>query len=144
MALLAMEQYGIALASLNRAFIRADSVSAIRRVLRTGKVAVWSPTRAVLGAKDIPCSWDVTGDSLAAWLAGRIGAGRLLLVKHVAPRADVVRASELAASGIVDPAFRHFLPVSGIEAFVSGPGEYAAAGLALDRGTMIGSRIDLR
>ena len=85
MALLAMDQYGCALASLGRRLIPAASATAIRRVLLDGGVPVWAATRMVLGAKDIPWSWDVTSDSLAAWLAGRIGAKRVLLVKHVEP-----------------------------------------------------------
>ena len=70
MALLAMDQYGCALASLERKLIPAASATAIRRVLLDGGVPVWSATRMVLGAEDIPWSWDVTSDSLAAWLAG--------------------------------------------------------------------------
>src|SRR5215471_9451529 len=92
MALLAMDQYGRALASLNAGLVLASSVSAIRRVLREGKVPVWSPTRMVLRANDVPCSWDVTADSLAVWLARRIGARRMLLVKHVEQVGDLVRA----------------------------------------------------
>ena len=33
---------------------------------------------------DLPASWDVTSDSIAAWVARRTGAGRLVLVKAVA------------------------------------------------------------
>ena len=37
---------------------------------------------------DIPWSWNVTSDSLAAWLAGELPASRLVLVKHEAARMD--------------------------------------------------------
>src|SRR5712671_4273419 len=67
MALLAMEQYGCALASLNGRFILADSPAAIRHALDAACVPVWMPSRMALAAKDIPCSWEVTSDSLAAW-----------------------------------------------------------------------------
>ena len=144
MALLAMDQYGCALASLGRRLIPAPSAAAIRRVLLDGGVPVWSATRMVLGAKDIPWSWDVTSDSLAAWLAGRIGAKRVLLVKHVEPSADLLRAEDLVARGIVDPAFPRFLGASGAEAFIAGTAEHAAATVAMRDGGTVGARIDLR
>jgi 5-(aminomethyl)-3-furanmethanol phosphate kinase len=143
MALLAMDQYGCALASLGRRLTPAASASAIRRVLLDGGVPVWSATRMVLGAKDIPWSWDVTSDSLAAWLAGRIGAKRVLLVKHVEPSADLLRAEDLVARGIIDPAFPRFLGASGAEAFIAGTTEHGAAAVAMRNGGMVGARIDL-
>ncbi len=119
-------------------------LSAIRNVLRKGKVAVWSPTRAVLMAKDIPWSWDVTADSLAAWLAKRIGAKRLLLVKQVAPPAAGTCARDLVARGIIDPAFVRFLPARGIEAAIAGPAEHKSVSAALARDIAIGRPISLR
>src|ERR671935_1882325 len=44
MALLAMEQYGRALVSVNGALAPASSLAAIRRLLSTRKVPVWAPT----------------------------------------------------------------------------------------------------
>src|SRR5882672_6796273 len=54
MALLAMEQYGCGLASLNRALVPADSLAMIREALAAEKVPVWMPARMALAAKDIP------------------------------------------------------------------------------------------
>ena len=51
MALLAMDQYGCALASLGAGLRLAASAAAIRRVLRDGGVAVWSATSMVRAAK---------------------------------------------------------------------------------------------
>jgi 5-(aminomethyl)-3-furanmethanol phosphate kinase len=144
MALLAMDQYGCALASLGERLAPAASAAAIRRILLDGGVPVWSATRMVLAARDIPWSWSVTSDSLAAWLAGRIGAKRLLLVKHVKPSADSLRAEDLVARGIVDPAFPRFLGASGAEAFIAGAVEHAAAAAAIRNGGMTGARIELR
>src|SRR5271165_1401385 len=79
MALLAMEQYGRTLVSLNGTLALASSAVAIRRLISAQKIPVWAPTRMVLGSIDIPRSWDVTSDSLAAWLARRLRAQRLLL-----------------------------------------------------------------
>jgi 5-(aminomethyl)-3-furanmethanol phosphate kinase len=144
MALLAMEQFGRALVSLNPKLALAASLAAIRSTLGAGKVPVWSPTKMVLGAKDIPCSWDVTADSLAVWVARRIGAHRLLLVKHGSALSDPVSAQDLVANGAVDPSFTRFLAGNGIEASIAGPDQHSGAVRALRRGSIVGTRIDLR
>jgi dihydroneopterin aldolase len=144
MALLAMDQYGYALANLGAELRLAASATAIRRVLLDGGVPVWLATRMVCAAKDIPWSWEVTSDSLAAWLAGRIGAKRVLLVKHLEPPPGPLRAQDLVVGGIVDPAFPRFLRASGAEASIAGPAEHAAAALAMRNGGRVGARIDLR
>ena len=135
MALLAMEQYAVALASLGSRFMLAGSIAAIRRALREDRVPIWSPVSMVLRAREIPPSWDITSDSLAAWLAGRIGASQLLLVKHGAAPAGAVNAAALAARGVVDPAFPRFLAASGVAAALVAAADHAAAGDAI-RGTV--------
>jgi dihydroneopterin aldolase len=146
MALLAMEQYGHALASLDARLEPADGVDAIRGTLRGGRVPVWLPARMALADAAIPQSWDVTSDSLAAWLAGRIGAGRLVLVKHVAAAAaaggaappvvtrQTVAAAELAALEVVDRAFADFLAGSGVPATILGAGDCALLGAVVAGG----------
>jgi hypothetical protein len=80
---------------------------------------------------------------LAAWLAGRIGAPRVLLVKHVEPSAGPLRAADLVADGVVDPAFPRFLRASGAQAFIAGPAGHAVAARALRNGGIVGSAIEL-
>ena len=126
MGLLAMEQYGCAIASLDERLTLADSPELIHQGLACGKVPVWLPTRMALGDGGIPESWDVTSDSLAAWLAGRIGAGRLLLVKHVSVKEKAALAGDLAAHDVVDRAFAKFLAKSGVPAFILGPDDHGA------------------
>src|SRR5271169_6473652 len=62
MALLAMEQYAIAIATLNRRFVVTDSRVGIHAALRAEQVPVWAPRRMLRAAPDIPASWDVTSD----------------------------------------------------------------------------------
>jgi 5-(aminomethyl)-3-furanmethanol phosphate kinase len=143
MALLAMEQYGCALASLGAGWRLAASAEAIRDVLREGGVPVWSPTPMLRDANDVPWSWDVTSDSLAAWLAGRIGAKRVLLVKQLEPSPGRLRAADLVADGIIDPAFPRFLRASGAQAFIAGPAGHAAAATAMRNGATVGAAIEL-
>jgi dihydroneopterin aldolase len=140
MGLLAMEQYGCAIESLHETVCLADSPDAIRRTLANGQIPVWLPLHMALDASDIPQSWDVTSDSLAAWLAGKIGAGRLLLVKRVELENRTACVSDLAVRDIVDKAFAHFLAASGVPAFILGPKDYGAVGRALC-GKPVGIRI---
>jgi len=143
MALLAMEQYAWALASLDATLAPADSVAGIRRALADGRVPVWCPVKMSLRAADIAWSWDVTSDSLAAWLCGRIGARHMLLVKHLAPPVDPIRADELVARAIVDPAFPRMLGAVDLEAYLAGPADHAAAAAAIRSGSRAGTRIVL-
>jgi dihydroneopterin aldolase len=140
MALLAMEQYGCAIKSRHEALSLADSLDSIRRGLADGKVPVWLPTRMVLSATDIPPSWEVTSDSLAAWLAGKIAAERLLLVKQVEPPHGTACAADLAERDIVDKAFANFHAASGVPAFILGPKGHGAVGRLLC-GEAVGARI---
>ena len=143
MALLAMEQYGRALASGRPRFKLASSAEEIHHVLADGGVPVWAPARMVLAAKNLPESWDLTSDSLAAWLAGVLGVSRLLLVKQVAGSLACCSAAELAAAGIVDLLFPRFLGASGAEAYIAGPAHHAVAAAAIRRSGPPGSRIAL-
>ena len=138
MALLAMEQYGCTLASGRKEFTLAASHAAIDRAVAAKQVPVWLPTHMVLAA-DIPASWEITSDSLAAWLATKLGARRLLLVKHVEAAAPAARVQDLVARGVVDPAFPRFLPAA-TPAFMLGPHDHAA--LAETSEQTIGMRID--
>jgi 5-(aminomethyl)-3-furanmethanol phosphate kinase len=140
MGLLAMEQYGCAIRSLHEKLSLAETLDSIRCGLVNGQVPVWLSSRMVLGANGIPQSWDVTSDSLAAWLAGEIGAERLLLVKHIEPACGTVRAADLVTRDIVDKAFANFLAASGATAFILGPNDHVAFTRSL-LGEPVGLRI---
>ena len=71
---------------------------------------IWAPERMVLSARAVPASWEVTSDSLAAWLTSQIGAARLLVVKScMVPEEMRGDAAALAAAGIVDASFPKFV-----------------------------------
>jgi dihydroneopterin aldolase len=141
MAILAMEQYACALASLDERLVLCESADAMQLALNQGRVPVWLPKQMVLAASGIPWSWDVTSDSLAAWLAGQTGAERLLLVKHGDWPAETMTAADLFARGAVDPAFTGFVAASRAATFVVGPADHARTAAALRAGTPIGTRI---
>jgi aspartokinase-like uncharacterized kinase len=133
MAMMAMTQYGCALQSLNPALRLAASRSAILRALKDGKVPVWSP-EPMARAAALPETWELTSDSLAAWLAGALGAGRLLLVKHGRFEGAALDAHHLAARGVVDPLFARYLKESGAQAWLAGPADSARLGQGLRGG----------
>ncbi|HXE24544.1 MAG TPA: aspartate kinase, partial [Roseiarcus sp.] len=94
MALMAMAQFGSALASLNPALKLTASRAAIRRTLKEGKVPVWSP-EPMAHAAQLPESWDLTSDSLAAWLAAIAAeAGSIVVVPGGGPFAEAVRKAQ--------------------------------------------------
>lgn len=144
MALLGMEQFGRALAGFDARLTLVDSLAALRRGLRDKKVPVWRPTRMTLDATDVPASWDVTSDSLAAWLAAKLRAERLVLMKQVTLPRDPVSADDLAARGIVDKAFPRFLARSGVAAAIIGPADHMAVAAALCDDPPIGTPIVVR
>lgn len=103
MAILAMHQFGLALQALEPGL----GVAETEAELRAAAAAVWLPWR-LAGRAAVDPSWDVTSDSLACWLATRLAADRLVLVKS-APVPDGARtAAELVASGLLDAAFAGF------------------------------------
>ncbi len=80
MAVLGMEQFGWLLSELIPGAVRCADLACARE-LSAGQVAVLLPAGVPLEA--LPASWEVTSDSIAAWVAGEVGAGRLVLVKEV-------------------------------------------------------------
>jgi aspartokinase-like uncharacterized kinase len=100
MALLAMEQYGTALADLEPRLTPARTPDAL---LAAPGPALWLPLPLAETA-DVEESWNVTSDSLAVWLAETLGAECAVLVKS-APLPDApTPVRMLAADGLVDPA----------------------------------------
>lgn len=107
MAILAMQQMAILLQALRPKWRIVSSVDEIADNFNQVDVQIWSPRISELDRAGVPADWDVTSDSLAAWLASRLEASDLLLVKAAAlPGAASVE--RLQALGIIDPAFHQF------------------------------------
>src|SRR5439155_8330146 len=51
--------------------------------IRTGRLNVLAPSAWLLRADPFPHSWDVTSDSIAAWVARALRTARLVLLKSV-------------------------------------------------------------
>ena len=81
LALLAMDQFGILLASMNPGLVTASSELELAERGWQHRGIVWLPSKMVLADTSIPQNWQVTSDSLSAWLANKLGAEQLILVK---------------------------------------------------------------
>lgn len=118
MALLAMDQYGLLLTHHAQGSILVTTVGDARAVAAAGLLPVLLPSAVLWGADSLPNSWDVTSDSLAAWLAGTLGVPHLVLVKSVDGLGPALTAAEAASRGLVDPYFPRALP-PGVEAWIT-------------------------
>jgi hypothetical protein len=104
MAVLAMAQTAHLLHALEPRLVLADEESGIRAALHSGHAALWLPFTVLRDAPDLLTSWDVTSDSLALWLARRLNAERLVVVKAGPVPSDLTIAA-LSATGTVDVRF---------------------------------------
>jgi aspartokinase-like uncharacterized kinase len=105
MAVLAMDQYAHLVTSrLATGALVADADETMA-ALGAARVPVLAVSRWLRDADPLPHSWEVTSDSIAAWVAGVVGARRLVLVKPpgTATRAAVDRYFDRALPAQVTP-----------------------------------------
>lgn len=124
LALFAMHQMANVIASRSRHFVPTATKEEIGMAGVNGLVPVWLPSKMAGADPAIPKSWDMTSDSLAAWLAGEVGAKDVALVKScvVDPAASL---DVLTTSGVVDPLFRGYVERLGLTWSVIGEGDDA-------------------
>ncbi len=103
MAILAMQQTALVCHSMQQDWPLLKSVSTLREK-EGADIRVWMPQIEELDQCGVEASWDVTSDSLAAWLAKQLGAQELLVVKSttIDPKLSL---SELQKAGVLDRAF---------------------------------------
>ena len=109
LAVLAMDQFGLLLVSLNPLLATAKTECEIDERTWQHRAIVWLPSHMVLADDSIAQSWDVTSDSLAAWLAKKLDAKQLVLVKSDKPSASQLCLKRLTEEGVVDEAFSEFI-----------------------------------
>ncbi|MGB9915521.1 MAG: delta 1-pyrroline-5-carboxylate synthetase [Candidatus Bathyarchaeales archaeon] len=83
MAILAMDQYGLALTQLIPNSVATYLLSEARHLVETRAVPIFLPSQLMFKEDPLENSWDVTSDSIAAYVASRLGAAKLLLVTDV-------------------------------------------------------------
>ena len=142
MALLAMDQLAWAVAGLRQGFTVGATEAELRDALERGSVAVWAPYASIAGRTDIEESWRLTSDSLALWLAARIGAARCYLIKSIArPKTPRLSARQLARDGVVDEAFADMLAETGTPTILLGRGDHDSFVASAAEGHSCGAEI---
>ena len=81
MAVLAMDQYAHLIASRMPAAALVVDRHGVMAALERERIPVLAPYQWMRDADPLPHSWEVTSDSISAWVAGEVGASRLVLVK---------------------------------------------------------------
>jgi aspartokinase-like uncharacterized kinase len=146
MAVLGMEQFAWLLSEL----IPGAERSAQPRA-GVGRATVLLP--GALALDRLPASWQVTSDSIAAWVAGQAGAGRLVLVKEVdglfaqwPAQGEPIARMTAAELGALRPAgVDAYLPTvladASFETWVISGRDPRRLTELLERGTSVGTRI---
>jgi aspartokinase-like uncharacterized kinase len=142
MALLAMDQLAWAVAGLRQGFEVGATEADLRAALDRGSVGVWAPYALIAERSDIEESWRLTSDSLALWLAARIGAQRCYLIKSIARQQTRLGAEQLARDGIVDAAFPAMLKDAGVPAVLLGRGDQEAFASGVADNAPCGAQIE--
>ena len=100
MAVLAMDQYAHLLASRLHSGIVISDREQICPARHQGRIPILAPSRWLTRDDPLPHSWEITSDSIAAWIAGQVDASRLVLVKPAGAE----------GTDLVDPYFQRLLP----------------------------------
>jgi aspartokinase-like uncharacterized kinase len=114
MAIGAMDQFAHMLCGIESGSIPCSTLQQIEAASAGRRLPVWLPGYLMRRDRQLPRCWDVTSDTIAAWLAGALGASCLLLVKSCDLASDLDDPEVLAGRGIVDPALPAFLSDSGL------------------------------
>jgi aspartokinase-like uncharacterized kinase len=116
MAILAMDQLArviaAELAGAQLIYLRNE----VDAVHHAGRIPVLAPHTWMRAADPLPHSWDITSDSIAAFIAGSLGASELILLKPVDGPVDA----------LVDGGFASTLP-PGLRVSIATPATLGAA-----------------
>lgn len=152
LALLAMDQFGLLLAGMNHMLVTANSELEIAERGWQHRGIVWLPSKMVLADDSIAKSWDVTSDSLCAWLANKLDADQLILVKSKPLEAyrseESISLQHLVEDELIDRQFISFIKQktsnNGYQAWVLNKVDYSIFehGFSPEKLAKTGLRID--
>jgi aspartokinase-like uncharacterized kinase len=83
MAILGMDQFGLLLSTVTPGSSVSRRLDDLEKMSATGKVAIFLPSHFMLEEDPLENSWDVTSDSIAAYIAKRLDATKVILVTDV-------------------------------------------------------------
>ena len=104
MAILAMQQMAFLINGLNKTLPIAHSITMVPSLIQQHKTVIWSPDIIELDNAGIRPSWDITSDSLSAWVANTLSAKELILVKAATINKNYT-LKKLAKADIIDQSF---------------------------------------
>ena len=112
MAILAMAQFGLLIAGI---CIQCQPFwLSLNQHNYPANLSVWLPDSTLLAEKELAYSWDISADSLALWLAARLAADKLVLVKRA--EIDSRSVARLTELNIIDAGFRSLFSNKKIDA----------------------------
>lgn len=113
LALLAMDQYGLLMANMQDGLVTASSELELAERVWQHRGIVWLPSQMVLADETIPKNWQVTSDSISAWLASKMNASQLIIVKSALLDDKVTQGNiayqTLLAAALVDEQLLDFV-----------------------------------
>jgi aspartokinase-like uncharacterized kinase len=125
MALLAMDQYGYMLNQLIPGSIVTAELDNALKSAESGQASILLPSELVMKSDPLPHSWQVTSDSIAAWVSQWVHCRCLVLLKDVDGLLDrdglieELTVTQLAAhSGGVDEYLSYILCRANLETWV--------------------------
>lgn len=83
MAILAMDQFGLLLSDLMTGARVVYTLEGVKKLSKNGIPLIFLPSRLMFQKDPLEHSWDVTSDSIAAYVAGQLRAKKLILVTDV-------------------------------------------------------------
>jgi aspartokinase-like uncharacterized kinase len=83
MAILAMDLFGMLLSQITPNSCATYSLEDAKQLSETQAVPIFLPSRLLFKEDPLKNSWDVTSDSIAAYVASRLRASKLILVTDV-------------------------------------------------------------
>ncbi|MEJ2109580.1 MAG: hypothetical protein P8Z37_06635 [Acidobacteriota bacterium] len=155
MALLAMDQFGYLLKRLiGNGSLATEPESALQSACK-GHVPILIPSASVLRDSRLPHSWQVTSDTVAAWVALVTGCPKLVLLKDVDGLMPVESSGEFGSecirqmtvaqlkqrAGGVDAYLPQLLASARLESWVVNGLEHERLGELLASGYTVGTRI---
>jgi aspartokinase-like uncharacterized kinase len=147
MAIMAMDQHAHFLAGLLPTARLTNGPDEIASVQDEGLLSVLAPFRWLRAVDPLPHGWHVTSDSIAAWVAARLSARRLVLLKSLdgVPGTSGGVAAEAplrspALAGIVDEHFPQAVE-PGLECWVLSGREPQRLSELLRQGRTRGTRL---
>ncbi len=144
MAVMAMDQDGVLMEGLNPALVTAESELEIAERSWQHRAIVWLPSAMVNADENIPKNWQVTSDSLAVWLAVKLNAEHLILVKSKQPKVDQISIERLMKDGIVDEHFGDFAVGQSFDTWILGRQNYTAFGNGFSHESLAAAGVPVR